>query len=331
MRLSCRFVFVAGFSLLASSSFVSAQAVRSGEVVAASVELPESPQPQLSFELADLAEQQASPAQNAPAAAPQSTANPAAPSTTAPAQSSSTPAPAPQSTGPKSQHDIADQQVHEEEKQRVLGIVPAFNTSYRSDAVALTAGQKLNLAFHSATDPESFGAAFVIAGYHEALDEDPGFRWGPQGYLRRSGAAYLDTLDGIMIGNGIFPALFHQDPRYFRLGHGTTRHRILYALATNVICKGDKNRNWQPNYSNVLGNIVAGGISNFYYPPSNTGVGLTISNGLIQTAVGGFGSLFEEFWPDISRKVFHKDPTHGLDAEARAKDAAAKQANEDSR
>jgi hypothetical protein len=324
-------MLAAGFSLLASSCFLSAQAVGPTQDVAASVELPESPNPALTLESAEL-EQQASPAQDAPASAPQSTASPAPPATAAPAQSSSTQqTPAPQSSGQKSQHDIADQQVHEQEKQRVLGIVPAFNTSYRSDAVALTAGQKLNLAFHSATDPESFGAAFVIAGYHEALDEDPGFRWGVQGYMRRSGAAYLDTLDGIMIGNGIFPALFHQDPRYFRLGHGTTRHRILYALATNVICKGDKTRNWQPNYSNVLGNITAGAISNLYYPPSNTGVGLTISNGLIQTAVGGFGSLFEEFWPDISRKFLHKDPTHGLDAESRAKDEASKQATEGSR
>jgi hypothetical protein len=39
---------------------------------------------------------------------------------------------------------------------------------------------------------------------------------------------------------------------------------------------------------------------------------------MIVTAEGGFGSIFQEFWPDISRKLFHKDPTHGLDAEARA-------------
>ena len=42
------------------------------------------------------------------------------------------------------------------------------------------------------------------------------------------------------------------------------------------------------------------------------------------TAEGGAGSIFQEFWPDISRKLFHKDPTHGLDAQAGTADKAAK-------
>ena len=119
MRLSCRFMLAAGFSLLASSCFLSAQAVGPTQVVAASVELPESPNPALTLESAEL-EQQASPAQDAPASAPQSTASPAPPATAAPAQSSSTQqAPAPQSSGQKSQHDIADQQVHDDHQRDV--------------------------------------------------------------------------------------------------------------------------------------------------------------------------------------------------------------------
>jgi hypothetical protein len=42
-----------------------------------------------------------------------------------------------------------------------------------------------------------------------------------------------------MLGNALFPALLHQDPRYFRLGYGSKTHRLLYALATNVICRHD--------------------------------------------------------------------------------------------
>ena len=75
---------------------------------------------------------------------------------------------------------------------------------------------------------------------------------------------------------------------------------MLYALATNVICKHDNTGKWEPNYSNVGGNIIAGAISNLYYPSQNSGWGQTLSNGMIVTAEGGFGSLFQEFWPDIS-------------------------------
>ena len=44
------------------------------------------------------------------------------------------------------------------------------------------------------------------------------------------------------------------------------------------------------------------------------------------TAEGGVGSVFDEFWPDVSRKVLHRDPTHGLDAQARAAEKARKDA-----
>ena len=128
-----------------------------------------------------------------------------------------------------------------------------------------------------------------------------------------------------MIGNGFLPALLHQDPRYFRLGHGSFHHRLFYAIATSFICKHDNTGKWEPNYSNVGGNIIAGAISNLYYPSQTAGLGQTIDNGLIVTTEGTFGGVLQEFWPDISRKFFHKDPTHGLDAQARAADAAAKQ------
>jgi len=144
----------------------------------------------------------------------------------------------------------------------VLGVIPMFNTSYRGNAVSLTSKEKMSLAFRSAVDPVTFATAFAVAGLHEGLDNDPGFGWGAEGYFKRTGAAYLDAFNGTMIGNGMLPSLLHQDPRYFRLGHGTTRHRLLYAMATTVICKHDKTGKWEPNYSNVIGNIASGAISN---------------------------------------------------------------------
>lgn len=225
----------------------------------------------------------------------------------------------------QSQRQKAQEQIHEEERQRVLGIVPSFNVSYRSDAVSLTAGQKIGLAFRSAIDPVTFGIAAVVAGGHEALDQDTGFGWGAEGYGKRAGAAYLDAFDGDMIGNGILPAIFHQDPRYFRLGHGSFHHRLFYAVATSYVCKHDHTGKWEPNYSNVGGNIIAGAISNLYYPSQNSGWGQTISNGFIVTTEGTLGGVFQEFWPDVSRKFLHRDPTHGLDAQAAAQDKARQQ------
>jgi hypothetical protein len=293
---------------LPSTSF--AQEPDLGRTVASAAELPEAPRPQF----------EAGAGQTTPPPAP----------SPAPAQgSSSSQTSAQQPDAEKSQHEKAEEQIKEQEQQRVVGIVPSFNVSYRSDAVSLTAGQKLRLAFRSTVDPVAFAIPFLVAGYHEGLNDEQGFPWGVKGLGERAGAAYLDAFDGTMIGNGILPSIFHQDPRYFRLGHGTTTHRLLYAMATTVMCKHDNSGRWEPNYSNVAGNIISGAISNLYYPSQNSGIGQTFSNGFIVTGEGTIGGVFQEFWPDISRKILHKDPTHGLDAQARAADKAEKQAKKD--
>jgi hypothetical protein len=218
----------------------------------------------------------------------------------------------------KSQREKGQEEVQEQEHQRVEGVVPTFNVTYHHDAVPLTAGQKMNLSLHSALDPFAFASAFLEAGYHEADNDLTGFPWGPKGFFERTGVAYLDTFDGDILSTGVFPIIFRQDPRYFRLGYGPVKHRVFYSLATNFIAKNDYNGKWGPNYGNLLGNLAAGGISNLYYPSGNSGLGLTISNFAIQIAEGAGGSIFNEFWPDLSRRFLHKDPTHGLDAQARA-------------
>jgi len=315
-----------GIALLAAPSPLRPQEPGPGLIVADPEAISEVPRPQIVLASVDTLAQQTSVTQSQ--SAPQPASNPTPAQNPAAQDSSSSQIPASQSGAEKSRHDKAEEQIKEQEQQRVVGVLPMFNIPYRSDAVSMTATQKIRLAFRSATDPVAFATPFLVAGYHEAKDDDPGFGWGIKGYGKRSGAAYLDAFDGSMIGNGFLPAILHQDPRYFRLGHGTFTHRLLYSLATNVICKHDNTGRWEPNYSNVGGNLISGAISNLYYPSSDSGIGQSLTNGFIVTAEGGVGSIFDEFWPDVSRKLFHRDPTRGLDAQARAQDAAEKQAKQ---
>jgi hypothetical protein len=196
-------------------------------------------------------------------------------------------------------------QQNEEKHQRIQGMISAFSGPNYNDAVSLSSGQKMYLAFRSATGPFTIGKAFFVAGYHEALDEDTGFGWGAEGYGKRVGAAYLNSFDSTMIGRGILPSLLHQDPRYFRLGRGTVSHRGLYAVATVFICHHDGTRKWEPNYSNIGGSMIAGAISNAYYPSDETDAGQVIRRGMSSIAWGAVIPLFHEFWPDVSRKFFH--------------------------
>jgi hypothetical protein len=208
-----------------------------------------------------------------------------------------------QQNPPLTEEERAALQVKQQEKQRIAGVVPNFNVSYAQDAAPLTRNQKLHIAFRTASDPVAFGIAAFAAGLSQAQNEFPGYHQGAKGYAKRFGASYADNFDGTILGNAIFPILLKQDPRYFRRGTGSFRSRLLYSLSTTVWSKSD-NGNWGPNYSNVLGNLAAGGISNLYYPSSDRGAALTFERGFTVTAYGAFGGVFNEFWPDIAKKLF---------------------------
>jgi hypothetical protein len=228
-----------------------------------------------------------------------------APTVTAPAQPDDvTPAnPAPPSATP--QADEAARQLRQQERQRILGLIPNFNTTNLPNAAPLSREQKFQLALRSAVDPVQILGAGILAGISQARNDFPECGQASRGYLKRFGAGYADSFDGTMLGNAVFPALLHQDPRYFRKGTGRVTARLLYAVSTTVRAKND-NGKWAPNYSNFLGNIAAGGLANLYYPASERSVGLTVGRAFTVTAEGTLGALLSEFWPDISRKLFHK-------------------------
>ena len=188
----------------------------------------------------------------------------------------------------------------------MLGVVPNFYVSYVWNAAPLSSGQKFRLALRTSIDPITFLGSGAIAGVEQWQNDFSGYGQGSQGYAKRFGASYVDGFIGIMIGGAILPSLLHQDPRYFYKGTGSIQSRALYAISTVVITKGDNGR-WQPNYSNVLGNLASAGISNAYYPAANRGVQLTIDNWLIGTASGAIGSLLQEF---CHQKTFERGPAN---------------------
>lgn len=224
---------------------------------------------------------------------------------------------------PQDTNSEADREVKQQESQRMLGIIPAFNEVIGGKAVPLKPAQKFSLFFHSAFDPYQFGIVALDAGIEQWEDQFPEYHYGIQGYARRYAAAFGDNFDGNLWGNAILPSLLHQDPRYYRLGHGNPLHRILYSASTAVICKGD-NGKWQPNYSNVAGNIIGGAVSNLYYPAADRGIGLTFERGLTVTATGAIGALAEEFYPDAAA-YFSRRHARKLAAQAAAAQAASTQ------
>jgi len=210
-----------------------------------------------------------------------------------------------------SQTEIAEAQINQEEKQRVLAIFPNFYVSYIPDPVPLDPKQKIELAARTLIDPVSFLLNGVVAGVQQANNT---YSWGQgvQGYSKRYAAAYGTFLTGTVIGNTILPIILKQDPRYFYKGTGSIHSRVFYALANSVVCKGDNHR-WQPDYSAILGGLAAGGISNFYYPAVNrSGAALTFEGVGIGTGFSAVTNLLQEFL--IHKLTPHLPPPQPLAA-----------------
>lgn len=199
--------------------------------------------------------------------------------------------------------EMAEAQIKDQEKQRVLGVVPNFYVTYVPDAAPLDTKQKFELAWHSTIDPVTIGFVGATAGVQQAANQYPGYGQGAQGYGRRFGAAYADVAISTFLGGAILPSLFKQDPRFFYKGTGSKRSRVLYALETSVMCKGD-NGHWQLDYSGIAGSLAAGGISNLYYPPQDRDdLAVTFESTAIGIGATAAENILQEFVvPKFTRK-----------------------------
>jgi Carboxypeptidase regulatory-like domain len=176
--------------------------------------------------------------------------------------------------------EVAEAQVEQEGKQKVLGFIPNYYTVFIPNAAPLTPKLKFRLSMKSIFDPMTFAGTAALAGVEQKHNTFPGYEQGGEGYARRYGATFADTVSHRIFASAVFPTLFHQDPRYFYKGSGSTKSRIAYALLSTVICKGD-NGKLEPNYSQFAGAFTAAGVSNLYRSPMDRQVGLTFRNGFI--------------------------------------------------
>jgi hypothetical protein len=232
--------------------------------------------------------------------------------TNAAAQQSSPPGPqAPQPpTSPKepqtSQPPAAPSQQPETPK-RPLGVLPQFGVTYQHDAPPLRTSQKFRVWWRTSIDPATIVIAGIEAGVGQAENSFSGYGQGAQGYGKRFGAALADEASSGFFSNFFYSTLFKEDPRYFRVGEGSFKHRFGRSIIQEFVCHTDAGgRSF--SYENVLGAFSSGALSNAYYPETDRGFGLTMSRSGTALALGSAGGLLNEFWPDVRNKLFHKHP-----------------------
>jgi len=179
---------------------------------------------------------------------------------------------------------VAEEQIKAQEQQRLLGIAPNFYVSYVRDAAPLTARQKLTLAAHETFDWTAFVGASVAAAIDQSANAHTGFGDGASGYAKRWAANFADNRTGDLLSHYVFAALFRQDPRYFYQGTGTNGSRLLHAMTSAFVARSDRGTP-MPNYAYIFGNLGGAALSNAYYPHSERGGNLIVSN--VAIGLGG--------------------------------------------
>jgi hypothetical protein len=242
-------------------------------------------------------EQQTQQSGSAGASASQSDAGPQSkPQTAVPTPASPAPTPADQKTD------------NSEGKQtkRMYGIVPNFAAvSANTLLPPLSVRGKFWLATQDSVDYSSFVWAGVLAGQSFALNSYPELGHGAAGYGRYYWRAFTDQASGAFFTEAIVPALRHEDPRYYTLGHGGFFRRTGYALSRVVLTKTDSGGT-SFNFSEIVGNGMEAGLSNLYYPPEERGLRKTAENWGTGLESAALNNVIKEFWPDIRSKILRR-------------------------
>lgn len=183
---------------------------------------------------------------------------------------------------------------------RVFGILAGYGTVSKDlkGVQPLSAGEKWKLGTVQAFGPASFLLAGATAGISQADNKFPTWGQGAEGFGRRYGAAFADRVVDNYLTASVFPILLHEDPRYFRMGHGPFFRRLGYAVGRIAVTRTDAGAS-QANYSEFLGSAAAAGISNLYYPAEQRTLGTTAETFGMQLASDALFDVMKEFWPDI--------------------------------
>ncbi len=197
---------------------------------------------------------------------------------------------------------------HSEEGQqtrRILGIIPNFRSvSVDQKLPPLSANEKFKLMAEDSFDYSDFIYVGILAGIAQAETSYPEFHSGAPAYARYYWHNLADTVDGNLMTEYLFPVATKEDPRYYTLGHGGFFKRSGYSISRLFVTRTDSG-GMAPNFSEIVGNGSAAGISILYYPCPERTWTKTGQRWVAQVGLDGFSDLIKEFWPDLNSKFFH--------------------------
>lgn len=166
-------------------------------------------------------------------------------------------------------------------------------------APGLTVHDKVVLGFRDAFSPTSIAVWPIVAGYEQVTHSAPDWPLNKAGYFRRAGAAAVrDSSDGIF-SDSIFSPLFHQDPRYYKVGpQRGLFYRTFYALTRPLVTLTDRGHR-TVNVSEITGTVFGSWLTDVYYPTNDQHFGQTAKTFGGSMGSSALGCFLAEFADDV--------------------------------
>jgi hypothetical protein len=190
---------------------------------------------------------------------------------------------------------------------RIFEVMPNYGTVENAKNLPpMTSGQKFRLATAGVFDWGSYPFNGILAGIAQAKNDPKEWGQGWGAFGKRYGASFADNSIGTYMTTAVFPAILREDPRYYQMGKGRFAHRAYHAINRLFVTRTDSGHN-RFNFSESAGNAAAAAISNIYHASEDRTASRTFTTFAFLFLYDGMNNELKEFWPDIRRKVFHKD------------------------
>ncbi|MGH9773385.1 MAG: hypothetical protein ACRD50_00375 [Candidatus Acidiferrales bacterium] len=189
---------------------------------------------------------------------------------------------------------------------RIFEVMPNYGTVESGRTLpAISSKQKFQLATSGVFDYFTYPFIGALAAIGQAQNSPKSWGQGWGAYGKRYGASFADNGIGTYMTTALFPSILKDDPRYYEMREGSFGRRAFYSVDRLFVTRTDSGRK-RFNYSEIIGNAVAAGVSNIYHAPEDRTVGRNMSTWGMLIMWDGVSNAMKEFWPDIRRKVFHK-------------------------
>ncbi len=179
------------------------------------------------------------------------------------------------------------------------------STSSSEGREPITAKERIQWAVKGTIGPESLAAGLFSAGWGTLFNQPKtyGPHWegfGDRYGMRLSGLAVSNTMEA---GLG---AVWGEDPRYTRDAGAPFGHRIGHAVKMTFLAQ-NREGGVMPAYARLIAIPGSNFISNSWRAAGDD----SADRAAIRTGLGFLsrlgGNAFEEFWPDVQRKVLRRE------------------------